>query len=92
MLLENGSLYPRLEMWRTDDPNELTPDEVRRHLRAQEQRKQLDHLRSLPVEWRRRGMLDPGAIRALVEDRLRSDYGTSGEPEVRYADFLSDAN
>ncbi|KQO64321.1 hypothetical protein ASF23_17345 [Curtobacterium sp. Leaf261] len=61
---------------------------MRRHTLDQVQRDQLAHLRTLPDEWRKRGMRDPDAIRALVRERL--ELSAALEAEVRYADFLND--
>ncbi|KQO64311.1 hypothetical protein ASF23_17275 [Curtobacterium sp. Leaf261] len=75
-------------MQSTDVGDESEADAVRRRLPPQERYEQLGRLRAMPDEWRKRGMRDPAAISALVQERL--DRSDALEAEVRYADFLSD--
>ncbi|KQO64251.1 hypothetical protein ASF23_16955 [Curtobacterium sp. Leaf261] len=71
-----------------DAGDERTAEEPRFPRKAQEQLEQLVSLRTLPAEWRKRGMRDPATIRALVQQRL--EQSDALEAEVRYADFLCD--
>ncbi|MBT2502208.1 hypothetical protein [Curtobacterium sp. ISL-83] len=48
----------------------------------------LDELRQFPGEWRRRGLMPPHALEAMVAARLAMHHHT-GTPDPTYADFFS---
>jgi hypothetical protein len=51
------------------------------------ERETLASLRKNPMEWRRRGLTPPDALRAMVEERIHD----GGKADPSYADFFMSA-